>query len=80
MVKNNNQVNSWKLRNNETWNTVFRQKTVEGPLLSLSCKPCLKFHVKGHCFSDCKQKASHCSLKDDDFNKTNEFIKTIRGE
>ena len=78
--KNLQQVADWKLRNNETWNTVFRHKNQEGPMLSVKCKPCLKYHVKGYCFNDCKQRSSHCVLTNEDHAKTNTFIKTLRGE
>ena len=78
--KNENVVKDWKLRNNETWGTVFRHKASEGPVLSLGCKPCLKFHVKGGCFSDCKLRKSHCQLVDEDKSKMESFIKSLRGE
>ena len=79
-IKNENQVSDWKLRNNETWGTVFKHKSIEGPVLSTGCKPCLKYHVKGGCFADCKLKSTHCQLKSDDKQKVNDFIKSLRGE
>ena len=74
-------VQDWKLRSEESYETVFRNKTVEGPMLSLSSKPCLKYHVNGICYSDCKYKRSHqkISMKDD-IDKTSKFIKSLRGE
>ena len=71
---------SWKIRQNEQWETVFRHKSVDGPLLSMNCHPCLKYHCKGWCFSDCKNKASHINLKNEDKAKTSAFIKSLRGE
>ena len=80
MMVNPAVVNDWKLRPSESWNTVFREKTVEGPSLSMLCKPCLKYHVKGLCYDDCKHKASHCALVGEDKKKTDDFIKSLRGE
>ena len=78
----NNAMNSnWKLRNNESWDTIFKGKTKDGPMLSLGCKPCLKSHVKGICYSDCQNKASHCPIvNEEDIKKTDDFIKSLRGE
>ena len=78
--KNDKLVENWKLRGDETWSTVFRHKASEGPQLSIGSKPCLKFHVKGGCFSDCKMRKSHCVLAGDDKKKTESFIKSLRGE
>ena len=78
--KNENLVNDWKLRNNETWGTVFSHKASEGPALSVGCKPCLKFHVKGGCFSDCKLRRSHCVLANKDKSKIEAYIKLLQGE
>ena len=80
MVKNNSMNEEWKLRPNESWETVYRGKTKEGPMLSFSCKPCLKFHGKGICYEDCSHKASHCNLVGEDKELTNNFIKSLRGE
>ena len=79
-VQNNKLVREWKLRNNEQWNTIFRGKSREGPELSIGCKPCLKFHLKGWCYEDCNFKASHQELKNEDKQKTETFIKGLRGE
>ena len=49
----------WKLREQEKWESVFQGKSNDGPSLSLGCKPCLKFYVKGRCFDDCCNKNSH---------------------
>ena len=80
VVRNNEMDSNWKLRRQETWNNVFRNKTIEGPMLSMQCHPCLKYHVRGTCFEDCKNKSSHCVLKGDDRSKINTFIKSLRGE
>ena len=79
MVKNSAIVADWKLKDSESWDKVFREKTAEGPILSLSCRPCLKYHVKGVCYDDCKNRDSHKSLAGHDKDKTDKFIKSLRG-
>ena len=79
-VVNDEMNNDWKLGANEQWETVFRHKSVNGSKLSVNCLPCLKYHCKGWCFKDCKNKASHKKLLNDDKSKTNAFIKSLRGE
>ena len=80
MVRNHDMDSDWKLRSNETWNTIFRNKSINGPTLSANCKPCLKYHVKGVCYEDCAHKESHCKLIGDDKAKAETFIKSLRGE
>ena len=79
-IRNSNQVPCWKIRQSEKWDTIFKNKSRDGPALSLHCKPCLKYQVKGLCYSDCPFKASHVSLNNDDKSKTDRFIKELRGE
>ena len=78
--RNPDRVEEWKLRNGESWSNVFRNKAIEGPMLNTRCHPCLKYHVRGSCYVDCKNKASHCVLKGEDTKKVSEFIRTLRGE
>ena len=80
MVRNDKVCNDWKLRPTENWTTVFRNKTMGGPTLSVNCKPCLKYHVKGICYDDCTQKQSHCELKGEDKKLTGNYVKHLRGE
>ena len=80
MVRNDNQIREWKLRNDERWETVFRAKSRQGPTLSVGCKPCLKFHAKGFCFEDCALIKSHVTLPPDDKTATANYIKELRGE
>ena len=40
----------------------------------------MKYHVKGYCFKDCKNKNSHRVLEGEDKRKTDKFIKELRGE
>ena len=79
-VANNNQETKWKLRQNERWETVFREKSRGGPRLSMGCAPCLKFHCKGWCFEDCAFKKSHKRLNAQDKERTDAYDKSLRGE
>jgi hypothetical protein len=79
-VRNPNINKDWKLRPNEKWDTVFKNMTLTGPTLSLGCKPCLKYQVKGICYDDCRQICSHRTLSDEDKALTDKFIKELRGE
>ena len=79
-IRNLSQCQDWKLRHSEKWDTIFRNKTRDGPTLSTNCKPCLKFHVKGLCYSDCPFRCSHKSLSSEDKVLTTNFIKELRGE
>ena len=80
LVRNGTRVEQWKLRHGESWNNIFRNKTIDGPLLSTQCHPCLKYHVRGSCYADCRNKTSHCVLNSDDKSKMDKFIKSLRGE
>ena len=77
IIPNDNVEDKWKLKDTETWQ-MWRHKTGNGPMLSCHAKPCLKFHVKGTCYEDCANKASHKKLTGDDFRKTDDFIKQVR--
>ena len=79
-VVNNNMNVDWKLRADEQCDTVFIYKSVNGPTLSMSCLPCLKFYCKRLCFKDCTNKISHKKLYNDDKVKTVAFIKSLRGD
>ena len=39
----------------------------------------MKYHVKGVCYDDCKNRDSHKSLVGHDKDKTDKFIKSLRG-
>ena len=77
---NNAVLKDWKLRNYEKWETVFMNKTSEGPYLSVGYKPCLKYHVKVLCYSDCIHQFSHRVIEKYDIMKTVNHIKQLRGE
>merc|ERR1712216_639229 len=81
-VENKNKVKEWQLRSNEVYEKIFGGRKKEGisPKLSVGCFPCPKYHVKGYCFKDCKNKNSHRILEGEDRRKTDQFIKQLRGE
>ena len=78
--RNTNQVREWKLRQSESWDDIFLNKTNAAPILSMGCRACLKFQVKGICYTDCKHKQSHTQLSGDDKSKLDKYIKELRGE
>ena len=79
MVKNDNIPQEWRLKDGEKWETVFRNKTHEGPTLSTGSKFCLKYWVKGVCYDDCKHKASHAELNEQDRETGDNYVKELRG-
>ena len=79
-VKNLSQVHGWKLRHNEKWDTIFKNKSRDGPQLSGGVKPCLKYHVKGVCYTDCPFRQSHKQLVGEDKRKIERLINELRGE
>ena len=79
-VENNQMVNEWKLRPNESYKNLFKDKVKNGPMLSMGCRGCHKFHNRGYCFDDCHNKDSHKNLSGDDWNKFDKYCKVCRGE
>ena len=79
-VKNPNPNSAWKTCMNEKWDTVFKNKTKDGPVLSCGVLGCLKYHGKMFCYDDCRWKASHCVLTGEDESKLDKYIKELRGE
>ena len=80
LLRNNNVPGEWKLRQGESWDTVFKNKTMAGPDLACGSKFCLKFWVKGICFGDCRQKASHDAMSNEDKETADRYVKELRGE
>jgi hypothetical protein len=78
--KNKNMVKEWKLRPTESWEEIFLNKTNDSPMLSMDCRACLKYQVKGICYSDCRHRASHTILTGEDKEKLSKFVKELRGE
>ena len=80
-VKNQDPNPAWKCRIDENWDTVFKNKTKDGPTLSFGSKGCfIKYHGKLICYDDCRWKDSHCTLIEEDEKKLDKFIKELRGE
>ena len=82
-VTNENQIQNWKLRSNENWDRTFggmKKAQANFPKLSVGCFPCLKWHVRGYCWSDCYDKKSHQILQGEDKKKVIDLIKRIREE
>ena len=79
-VENPAMVEDWKIRPNESYDTVFKDKVKNGPVLSFGCKGCHKWHNKGFCFDDCSNVKSHKILKGDDFKSFDKYCKECRGE
>ena len=77
VVINEDQVNKWKLADNELWQA-WRHKVGLAPALQCNLKLCLKFHVKGICFDDCTNKASHKRLNGNDYKITDDLIRKIQ--
>ena len=77
-VKNNDMVSAWKLGGNKDWSIVFQVKIKEGPQLSCGTYPCLKWHVKDVCFTDCAFRKSQVKLNEEEVAKTTEFIRKLR--
>ena len=78
MVRNENIKEEWRLKGDESWNKFFRHKSKEAPTLSMSCRACLKYHVKGYCFQDCTFKESYVNLRNEDLRKTDAYIKSLQ--
>ena len=79
-IRNEAVPGEWKLKQGERWDSTFRNKTMAGPELSCGSKFCLKFWVKGVCYKDCKQIASHAALSEEDKALGDAYIKELRGD
>ena len=69
-----------KLCQSESWDAIFMNKTNDSPFLSTGCRACLKFHVKGICYTDCRHKNSHKELNEEDSIKLSNHVKMLQGE
>lgn len=79
-VVNENRVQEWKLCPGESFNTVFKHRVIDGPMFSIGCKGCHKWHNKGFCFDDCPNEKSHTDLNEEYSTTFGQYIKTCRGE
>lgn len=78
-IRNHDLVQAWKLRQDEKYENLFRNKTVDGPVLSFGSKCCLKFHVKGICYDDCKYDKSHCKIvNENDIKLVTNYLNELR--
>lgn len=76
-VWNDNLQECIRIKPNEDWDNTFKKKSNRGPVLSNGSMPCLKFHVKGICYTDCYFKKSHIPLAGDDLKKVQEYVKQL---
>jgi len=81
-VFNNNQVAEFKLKPEEVWANTFRGACMDDrPSWGQHGKMCARWHVRGNCFKDCKNKDSHVG-KDKITNEKKEgmlkYIKKVR--
>ena len=72
---NNNMEQTSRPKDTELWQT-WRHKTGNGPILLVNAKSYLKYHVRGSCFEDCTNKASHCTLME----RTSRILTTLSNE
>jgi hypothetical protein len=79
-IRNTNLKEALKMRQNESWNTIFKGKSKEGPMLSIGTYGCCKFHSKGVCYDDCAYKGSHKELNTRDAGLYADYVKKLRGE
>ena len=77
VVRNEDIHNEWRLSDGESWQQ-WRHKVGQAPTLQCNAKPCLKYHIKGSCFEDCTNKASHMKLVGEDHRITDDFIRRTR--
>ena len=75
-VSNPSQVEDWKIRQGESYETVFRDKVLNGPSLSMGVKGGDKFHNKECCYSICSNATSHVHLVGDDEVKFGNYVKS----
>ena len=80
MIINDHMENDLKKKPSENWNKIFKNNIRKGPTISVDTHACLKFHVKGICYEDCRFKSSHIKLTGDDLLKTKDFVKKLRDE
>ena len=71
---------NWKLKPNKSYQTVFKDKVKQVPILSIGCKCYHKYHNEGFCYSDCNNKDSHCKLYENDKERFDALIKQLKRE
>jgi hypothetical protein len=59
-VRNDNQINKFKMRGGETWDKNFRsQCPKKRPDWNSDAKMCARWHIKGDCYDTCPRAISH---------------------
>lgn len=79
-VRNHNQKDELKLKDQKEWDKVFRKKSGNGKPLSDGSHPCLKFFVKGFCYTNCYFGKSHRELSPADEKIVCEYVKDLRSQ
>ena len=59
MVQNSGSIEEWKLKTNENYSQVFAGKHIYKKPLIGDRSLCSRFHIKGYCFTNCKNTATH---------------------
>ena len=77
-VTNKNIDKGWKLRAGESYEKVFAGQVRDGPLLSMGCAGCHRYHNKGYCWEECPFALSHKKLTGRDWTSFNSFVKKCR--
>ena len=70
----------WKLRPNEIYETVFKEKVKQGPISSMNCKGYDRHHNNGFCYTAYNNKDPHCKLYENDKKTFDAYIKQLKGE
>ena len=81
-VVNNDQVAEFKMKPEEDWRNNFRNVCMhDRPSWGQNGKMCTRWHIRGDCFKDCKNKASHVGkdkIPNDKKEGMKKYIKTVR--
>ena len=81
-VVNNDQVAEFKMKPEEDWRNNFRNVCMhDRPSWDQNGKMCTRWHIRGDCFKDCKNKASHVGkdkIPNDKKEGMQKYIQTVR--
>jgi hypothetical protein len=72
-VRNSKPVDGWILKDGEDWAKFSGENCKDRLKWDDSCRFCHKFHIKGVCYSDCKDAASHVPDSEINGSKKREF-------
>lgn len=76
-VPNKSQAKELRMERGEKW-SMFQGKLKDVPRLESGEKPCIRYHVKGYCFKDCKMAKTHAPITEKDVENIAEFLNQIR--